>query len=316
MAGDLASVGTPTPGPGAFRAIAPAWVAADLAGRPGPSDAGVASVHAAVVNLTVAAWPHLLMVAGPSVYRGPSSVGLTEAEFAEVRSWLTAGADVRYAPGALALTLRGTSLQVSLEGPAASFAPPPAFDVVPAVCRAGLPAALEALRAAGPDDLSSTLLGCGPLDDPFAAPIADAFPALVRALVAGDEPGQVEVVRRLAGVGYGSTPTGDDLIHGALVAAHYLIRSVPSRRLLRHLPPGVARTTTPLGSHMIEIGTRGLTPDPVRGFLLDVLGGRSVDAALRALDRMGADSGRAVAVGAILTITALLDPAHEGGGTA
>jgi hypothetical protein len=187
---------------------------------------------------------------------------------------------------------------------------------VPSICRAGLPAALDALRAATAGDLCAVLLGADTGGDPLAAPIADAFPALVRALVAGDEPGLVDASRRLAGVGYGSTPTGDDLMHGALVAAHYLPRHGLDWRPFCRLPRELSRFTTRLGAHMIDIGCRGLTPEPTRSFLLDLLGGRSVSASLRALDAMGADSGRAVAVGAALTVAALVDPFDEGEATA
>lgn len=304
------------PGMAAPRWIAPDWVAGDLADHRGPSDVQVESVHEAVVNLAVDSWTHLLMIAGPTLYRGPAAVGLSASGFAAVKMALASGAAVRYAPDVLECVGPGRNLRVDLGGPAVSFAPPDAIDFVPGLCRDGIPAAIAGLRAATSGDLCAVLLGSAHGADPFAEPIAEAFPALLRALDTGDEPGCVDAARRLVGLGYGSTPTGDDLIHGAWIANHYVQRCVPATRRVHRLPSEVLRATTRLGAHMVDMGSRGLTPEPVRDFLLALLAGRSVSAELRVLDRMGADSGRSIAVGAVLTIATLLDTTHEGGGTA
>jgi hypothetical protein len=298
------------------RQVAADWVAADLADHTEPAAAQVVSAHGAVVNLAVDAWPHLLMVAGPTLFRGPAAVGLAASGFAAVRTRIAEGVAIRYAAGDLEFVGPGRTLRVDLGGPAVSFAAPDAIDFIPGVCLAGLPEALAELRAATVGDLSSVLLGAGHGSDPFADVVAAAFSALVRALAARDEPGFLAATRALAGLGYGSTPTGDDLIHGALVAVHYLDRCVPAKRVPLRLRSEVTRATTRLGAHMIAIGSRGLTPEPVRDFLLELLGGRPVSGSLRGLDAMGADSGRAVAVGAALTVAALVDPFDEGEATA
>jgi hypothetical protein len=304
------------PGMAAPRRIAPDWVAADLADRTGPAEAQVVSVHAAVVNLAVDAWPHLLMIAGPGLYRGPAAVGLSATGFAAVRTWLATGAAVRYAPDALTFTRPGGTTHVDLGGPAVSFAPPGVIDFRIDAYRDGLPAALAALRAATAGDLCSVLLSSDLGADPFAGSIVEAFPTLVRALDSGDGKGFVEAARRLVGLGYGSTPTGDDLIHGALVAVHYLDRCVPAQRMVARPSHEALRATTRLGAHMLVMGSLGLTPEPVRAFLVDLLGGRSVSAALRGVSQMGADSGRTIAVGAALTVATLLGDLQEGERTA
>jgi len=295
------------------REIAPAWVAADIGGHGAPSAGQVVSVHDAVVNLEVDGWDHLLMVAGPSLYRGPSAIGLPAPEFAAVKTLLASGGAVRYEPGALEFASSVLTVRMDLGGPVVSFSPPEAIHFVPSAFRKRLPEAVAELRAVTSGDLCQVLLGSAHGSDPFAEPVAEAFPALLRALDAGDEPGFVDAARKLVGLGYGSTPTGDDLIHGASIAVHYAHRCVRATRRVPRIPSEVSRATTRLGAHMIEMGSRGLTPEPVRELLLALLAGRSVSAELRALDRMGADSGRSVAVGAVLTITSLLDEVQEGG---
>jgi hypothetical protein len=128
------------------------------------------------------------------------------------------------------------------------------------------------------------------------------FPQLVASLQHADGPGFARSCQQLIGLGPGSSPTGDDLIHGALIAHHYFRKAMRNPVIIPPFPQEFRRQTTPVGAHMLEMGREGLTPEPVRQYVLALLDGSFVEPTLEKLGHMGASSGYDMAVGAYLML--------------
>jgi len=156
------------------------------------------------------------------------------------------------------------------------------------------------LRALGVADAADALAG-----DPMRrsravasalSPPRAAVAALLAALGAGDPAALRRAAHDLLGRGPGLTPEGDDLLAGAAAVA-----AAASDPLA--LPPRLRELTTPLSATLLELAAAGAAPRPVHALLdPDDAEWRT---ALRALERLGASSGRAIALGAGAAAAAL-----------
>lgn len=133
------------------------------------------------------------------------------------------------------------------------------------------PAAAHALASSSPER------GGGPFE-----------PVLAAALASYRDSGDPAVLAVLVGVGEGLTPSGDDVIVGALAALDLLGAAAAQERLGAALA-GCAVRTTRLAAQGIEAALAGHYPEPVLGVL----------AALAAADpaRLGAAAAALLAVG-------------------
>jgi len=117
------------------------------------------------------------------------------------------------------------------------------------------------------------------------------------------QPAMATVVRRLAGLGRGSTPAGDDLLAGAAAAARAL--GLPGARALcgclAELPAG---HTTPAGGAMLREAARGYYPAPLATAARSLP--RLDPAPLRDLAGLGATSGADMLAGFL----AMLEEPH------
>ncbi|MBM4395191.1 MAG: DUF2877 domain-containing protein [Deltaproteobacteria bacterium] len=136
-------------------------------------------------------------------------------------------------------------------------------------------------------------------------------------LFGADRPGEPEAaVKGLVGLGPGLTPTGDDVLTGALAAAHWISGAVEGDRLL-YLGLAVlgagADSTTPVGRAMLRYAAAGRFPEPLVR-LVRALGDPEADAgdvrlAFVAVVAVGARSGNDMLAGLLATLLA----AREGG---
>ncbi len=118
-------------------------------------------------------------------------------------------------------------------------------------------------------------------------------------LVLDGAPDMTEPVRRLVGLGRGSTPSGDDLLTGASAAARATGRA-GARALcacLSDLPCGL---TTPAGHAMLGEAARGFYPAPLAA-AARALPGLDPDQ-LKALASLGATSGADMLAGFLATL--------------
>lgn len=156
---------------------------------------------------------------------------------------------------------------------ASVWRPPMAGDWSKRDLRTGLTAAPsgspEALSSGASRDLSRWIAHCLP-EGPV--PVPDAL-------------------LRLVGLGPGLTPSGDDFLGGAMVAARALNRSDVAAALFSALD--LSRTNRISVAHLAAARI-GAAAAPLHGLLNDVLRGRTarIPARLTALDSMGHSSGR------------------------
>lgn len=266
----------------------------------------VLSVHDHVINFYTPSWSHLFMICDPSVHRGPASIGLSFCLFEDLLKTIDQELPCRFDPGQIIIGGVDGGIRISLDGEIVSFVPPLPEGRSTGESSAYLEEALPALRRLANGRLCSVLLGDQDgldAEDPaewldLGSEIRTTFPRFLEALMAGDSPALELWSKRLVGLGFGSTPTGDDLIHGALVALHYLERLSSLRYEAPVLPRSLWKLTTPLGAHMLAMGRLGLTPEPVGRFLKELceqtLSGRTMGQ----LAAIGSDTGINIAVGA------------------
>ena len=124
----------------------------------------------------------------------------------------------------------------------------------------------------------------------------------------GDVPGVGVGLSRLVGLGPGSTPSGDDLVAGLLVA---------TRRVQGTLPDGLAETclavargrTTDLAIARIGHAARGLIEEALELVLVELLAGTGADleAAIERAARLGHTSGIDTLVGLFLGLRLSLE---------
>ncbi|MFZ2780528.1 MAG: DUF2877 domain-containing protein [Rectinemataceae bacterium] len=281
------------------------WAACDLFDRGGPVRLCVTSLHNHVMNLQVDEWNHMLMLADPEMYRGPASAGLDMPDFRTLQRCVKPGDTGCFRDGRIEF-YGESGISVSLSAAERiSFSVPSIVEFDRAsVAAAGVAKTMTELAA---PHLCSCLFADSGVDDLFRETIRHEFPRLLQSLSQGNQAGFEDSCSSLVGLGYGSTPTGDDLIHGALIALHYLRQATDSDIPLPSMPRSMGEKTTLLGAHMLEMGRRGLTPEPIRDFALNLLAGKPLPPPLAGIRRMGSDSGCTTAVGFYLMVLACRD---------
>lgn len=281
------------------------WYAQDLDECGEPAPVRVVSVHEEVINLQPAGWTRLLMLTAPSLPRGPACVGLPAHKFALCRDLLRPPATGAYGPGLLRFA-EAPGLDISWRAsPAVSFDPPEKLACNPGGLRRAIKSHIELLRQAPAPSAAAVLLGEAGGEDFFRRAVEGAFPRLVVGLWAGKKQDFYLSCRSLVGLGRGSTPTGDDLIFGSLIACHYYSRIKERPWSAPAFPEGAPERTALPGQHMLELGRRGLAPDPVRGFMLALFRGNTDRRPLQRLLRVGAATGYDAAVAVLLTLEIL-----------
>jgi hypothetical protein len=110
----------------------------------------------------------------------------------------------------------------------------------------------------------------------------------------------------LLGLGPGLTPSGDDVLCGALVALHAVGWADASGRLARAIDQAAPAATSPLSGAFLRAAAEGLGAEPLHETICGLLSGRSAALArhLDALDRIGHTSGWDALTGAVLVLQA------------
>jgi hypothetical protein len=260
------------------------------------------------MNLQADEWGQMLMLADPEMYRGPASAGLDMLDFRTLQGCVKPGDSACFRDGGIEFYGKG-DIRVSFSAAKrVSFSVPHNVEYnAAAIGAASVRIAMAELAA--PHLCACLFADSGSLsDDPFTETLRREFPRLLQSLARGDQAQFEQACSSLVGLGYGSTPTADDLIHGALIALHHLKRITRKDMTIPSLPRSIRAKTTLLGAHMLEMGSRGLTPEPVKDFALSLLSGKPIEPAFAGLRRMGSDSGPSVAVGFYLTAQKLTCP--------
>ncbi len=138
---------------------------------------------------------------------------------------------------------------------------------------------------------AAVLLGLPGGESYFRHEIADNFPLLADALLQQDKQAFTDYSRRVAGMGRGLTPTGDDLLHGAIIASYYFADNISFIESTRKDFHTASLKTNIFGKHMIEIGLRGLTPEVCRKFLISIALGKPDRGIFKDISVIGSSSG-------------------------
>ncbi len=278
-----------------------AWCAADLDCYRESRPVALYSVHEQVVNYTVPGRLPLLILAGPEIEKGPATIGLARDEFLVLREAAGKWPAGYFNSRTLALGNNGEGLEVSLQrGEKYSFSvtAPRCLDTDQLCYAVNRYTAMykAILRKEVSFASGAALLGLPGGDDYFRQEIAGHFPRVVNALLTKNANLFISSCQKLIGMGRGATPEGDDLIHGALGAYHYLVNDLA---FLDKIAGALRKTminTNVMGRHMLESGLRGLIADPLHHFLESLVKGRPDKASLKKVLAIGSSSGHSLAM--------------------
>jgi hypothetical protein len=133
---------------------------------------------------------------------------------------------------------------------------------------------------------------------------AAALTAFLRRAFEAEPPTAPPDLRALIGLGPGLTPSGDDLLGGALVALHLLGRGDLAGTLWHRLRGELARGTNPISRAHLGAAARGLGGAALHAVLNDLLSGEggALERRLAAIDAIGHSSGWDALAGAVLAL--------------
>jgi uncharacterized protein DUF2877 len=109
----------------------------------------------------------------------------------------------------------------------------------------------------------------------------------------------------LLGLGPGLTPSGDDLLCGALVALHAIEQVDTARHIYAAITGAVATSTSALSLALLRAGAEGQCWEPLHATIIALLENKPVDRDLWALARIGHRSGWDALAGVVLVLQAL-----------
>ena len=136
--------------------------------------------------------------------------------------------------------------------------------------------------------------------DPYAKKAKTLASAMLCALRENNEEALLESTGRLVGLGGGLTPSGDDLICGALYALHYCECTRGAARLLAAAALKAKNNTNVISRRYLDSAARGEYFGLVADLINAMCGGGNTEAALDALLTVGSSSGGDIATGILL----------------
>jgi hypothetical protein len=106
----------------------------------------------------------------------------------------------------------------------------------------------------------------------------------------------------LVGLGPGLTPSGDDLLCGALVALNAIGQVALARDLYAGIGAGARFATSPLSAACLKAAASGQSSEPLHATIVALLTNQSVIRPLEAMARIGHTSGWDALAGAVLVL--------------
>ncbi len=268
------------------------WFAADLDRYCETYNLKLYSIHDLVINFQVDTWPHLLMVAGPALEQGPAAVGLGQRDFELFKATVEKMNNGWFEPSEINIASNDRNVSVNWHaGNCADFTPPRLSGYNLAEIKAAAKVYRELLKTVAEPSASAVLLDLPGGEDYFRHEISCNYPLLVDSLLAGKDEKFVTSCRAITGMGRGFSPTGDDLIHGALIAFNYFSYD---HNFAEKITGGLAETaalTNAMGGHMLDTGIRGLTPVNVQAFITSIAANKPDYLTLDRLLKIGSNTG-------------------------
>ena len=284
------------------------WYAADLERYNNEYKVNLLSVHKEIINFRVQKWPHLLMVAKSGFEKGPCTIGLDHEMFLELQEKTEIAKEIRFNNHALTLTSGNDMYSINWrEGEQLSFAPfkidnlehDKVSETVEQYSRA-----LENIELNTP---SAVLLDMSGGAEYFRKAISAAYPEIIKALFKRSEQEFLDACRKIIGMGHGSSPSGDDLICGALLAYHYFIADQLFIENIANELRAEAGKTSQMGRHMLEIGLSGFTPGVFKSLLVSFTMGSIEPSLLRRAFKIGFSTGMDLLIALIVFTKSYVD---------
>ena len=279
------------------------WYAADLERYDNEYKANLLSSHKGIINLQVENWPHLLMVAKSGFERGPCTIGLEHEYFFELQKIAEHADEISFNGEALTFCFGNSWYSINWrEGERLSFAP---YKIVDLDHNKALSAINKYSNALEKIDLitsSAVLLGMNGGADYFRLEIKKYFPVIIKSLLLKNEQEFINACRKLIGMGHGSSPNGDDLVCGALLAYHHFIADQLFIDNISAELKDAAEKTNLMGGHMLEIGRSGLAPDVFKALLTSISRGSFEPELLKRTMQVGSSTGIDLMI-ALITFT-------------
>ncbi len=255
------------------------------------------SFHDHSINLKVDAWKHLLIIADPFLEQGPAMICLSTDDFALLKNNRTGSIRGSFNPDYLEFKTGDQVIGLKWrESKPVSFASKRHENTNTAVLRSAVFSYKRIICKELLPSPAAVLFNLPGGDNYFRREINRYFPLLVDALLLGREQEFLTVSRKLIGLGQGLTPTGDDLIHGALAACSSFAYSDAFNEPLHNKFSRLTAKTNIFGRHMLELGIQGLTPLAVKSFIDSIAEGRPSDKILNRVTAIGSSSGYEIAI--------------------
>jgi hypothetical protein len=180
-------------------------------------------------------------------------------------------------------------------------------------CVSGVPVCspfLEAVDGSG-TDLKADRTGVPAAIGVRAAVLVDEIEVSWRAQSVADT---LEAAKRIVGLGFGLTPSGDDFLAGFLGAAFCFANADAFRKEVFDSMRSVIHRTTLPSFFMLRAALGGFYSEPLAALLISLMTGKAddLDGAIKALIALGATSGQDVLAGVLsyLQISSLCGTAH------
>ncbi len=284
------------------------WYAADLERYNNEYKVNLLSVHKEIINLQVENWPHLLMVAKAGFERGPCTIGLDHELFVDLHKKAESAAEIRFNDHVLTCYSGYSRYSINWrEGERLSFAPFKTGKLKHAEVSTTVECYCQALKGIILGTPSSVLLGMAGGANYFRTEIDIFYPKIIISLLLGNEQEFINSCRRIIGMGHGSSPSGDDLICGALLAYHhYMADQLFIENIADELRAEAGKTNL-MGRHMLEIGLSGFTPDVFKALLISVSMGRIELSLLRRVFKIGSSTGMDLLIALIVFTKSYID---------
>lgn len=286
----------------------PAWHAADLEIYKHHSCFKVVSSHEKVINLQVEGWHNLLFIADSSLEAGPATIALEDADFAFFSLYLAKHHKGGLFTGNCLLIPYGNE-ELTLnwrEGAVETFSPVFFKTIDSNLIRKSLEEYRLMLAKIHLSSPASVLLKLQGGDGYFRQQIANSYPLMVEALLSHSRQALIKFSRNLIGMGRGLTPTGDDLLHGALVAYHHFDGDKAFLEAVKDDLDAAAAKTNIFGRHVLEMGYKGLTPEIFGALLSTVARGEADQRLLKRISAIGSSSGLDIAIAILFFIEKFL----------
>ncbi len=283
------------------------WFAADLERYSNKYRVKLLSAHKEILNFQVESWPHLLMVSEDGFEKGPCTIALQSELFNEFQQRARSATRIFFNNQALRVFVGNNDYSINWrEGERLSFAPFKIDNLKHNSVCTSLEQYCQALEDRDLNTPSAVLLGMTGGSEYFREKIYYYYPEIINALLLRDEHQFIYSCRKIIGMGYGSSPNGDDLICGALLSFHHFTADQSFIDNISAELKAETGKTNLMGGHMIEIGLSGLTPYFFQALLVSIIEGRFEQALLTRTFKVGASTGSDLLIALILFIKSYL----------